>query len=269
METADRIYNVADKVKEVVLIKKIIVIAVGIAVLVSCQDEANKATEPGGGSNLKVSFSGTSTSRTYPPRLLFQFKKEDECLKNPECSKNTECVNECLSRINGEVEIFSDQECTVNVNRIATEYPTTFLRDKLSSFWTMPIAPEPGMFFTEYYAQYTNIEDGIASQCLGPVTGTIEETPSLSFIAAVSPETPVFMVSNLILRYGTVQLFSDSQCTITASDAVTVSKNNLGRESIRAYALAEHGYYNFYAKHVDLSGEEGDCIGPAGYGFSR
>ena len=101
---------------------------------------------------------------------------------------------------------------------------------------------------------------------MGPVAYTVEVL-SLTLSSPSSPlgvdSTPTFSVSGLVVHNGTVQLFSDSSCTTSASGAVVVSASTA---SITADALAP-GEYAFYVQHTDTNNKKGDCIGGVSYRY--
>ena len=151
----------------------------------------------------------------------------------------------------GTIQLFSDSACTtsasgsVNVGSGTESITATALADGTYNF----------------YAKYT---DGNGdSSCTGGLSYERGCYPTIarqipSYSCGIDP-TPTFQVDGLS-GSGTIQLFSDSACTTSASGSVNVGS---GTESITATALAD-GTYNFYAKYIDGNGDS-SCTGGLSY----
>ena len=157
-----------------------------------------------------------------------------------------------LNKINGNVRLFSDGECS-----------TVLGSSVVASVATVEItAPAQNTFLAEYYAQYTHTDNSI-SPCLGPVAWTVEETPTLAFESSAF-SVPTFTLSELNVQAGSVELFSDSACTVSASDPVVAYSDT---HSIAAHTLTSYGSFEYYARHKDIAGQAGNCVGPISYDF--
>ena len=157
-----------------------------------------------------------------------------------------------LDRINGNLRLFSDGDCSAVLGSPV-----------VASVATVEItAPAQSTFTAEYYAQYTHTDNSV-SPCLGPVAWTVEESPTLAFDSSAF-SVPTFTLSELNVRAGSVGLFSDSACTVAASDAVDADS---GSHRITANALTGYGSFEYYARHTDTAEQTGDCVGPVSYDF--
>ena len=154
---------------------------------------------------------------------------------------------------NGTVQLFSDSSCTTAASGAVVVSAST------ASITTDALAPGEYAFYVQHKDTNNNKGD-----CTGPVAYTVEVL-SLTLSSPSSPQgvdsTPTFSVSELVVHNGTVQLFSDSSCTTSASGAVVVSASTA---SITADALAP-GEYAFYVQHTDTNNKKGDCTGPVTY----
>ena len=154
---------------------------------------------------------------------------------------------------NGTVQLFSDSACTTAASGTVTVSSAT------ASITANTLTAANHQFYVRHTDSSSNNGD-----CAGPVAYSME-TPTLALSSPTSPlnsdSTPTFSVTGLVAHNGTVQLFSNSSCTTAASGTVTVSS---ATASITANALTA-GSYQFYVKHTDSSGNNGDCVGPMDY----
>ena len=154
---------------------------------------------------------------------------------------------------NGTVQLFSDSACTTAASA------TVAISSATASITANSLTTASNQFYVQHTDSNSNKGD-----CFGPVAYTME-TLTLALSSPTSPlnsdPTPTFSVSRLVLHNGTVQLFSDSSCTTTASGTVAVSS---GTASITANALSA-GSHQFYIQHTDSSSNKGNCFGPVAY----
>ena len=225
-------------------------LAIGlILALPSCKDEAASTADDDKG----------GTVNKEKPSLLQSCKgwgSANLCLLTQEEGTGTittpTLTFKGLDKINGNLRLFSDGDCSAVlgspvVASVATVEITT---------------PAQSTFTAEYYAQYTHTDNSI-SPCLGPVAWTVEESPNLAFESSAF-SVPTFTLSELNVRAGSVGLFSDSACTVAASDPVDTDSET---HRIVAHALTGYGSFEYYARHTDTAEQAGDCVGPVSYDF--
>ena len=119
----------------------------------------------------------------------------------------------------------------------------------------------------QIYVLHTD-RDGNQGNCFGPVAYTME-TLSLtraSPVSSVGTEIPVFSVTGLLLENGAVQLFRDSSCTVSVSDAEPVLSNTV---SLAAGTLSIGSNNQFYVRHTDSGNNRGGCFGSESYQYSN
>ena len=154
---------------------------------------------------------------------------------------------------NGTVRLFSDSACSTSASGTVTVSSGT------ASITANSLTAGNHNFYVQHTDSSSNMGD-----CFGAVAYSME-TLSLALTSPSSPlnsdSTPTFSVSGLVVQNGTVQLFSDSACSTSASNAVTVSS---GTASITANALTA-GNHNFYVQHTDSNSNKGNCVGPVAY----
>ena len=157
-----------------------------------------------------------------------------------------------LEKINGRVRLFSDSACSdVLGSPVIANVATVNVT-----------APAQRTFTAEYYAQYTHVDSNI-SPCLGPVIWTVEVSPTLDFSSSAF-SVPTFTLSGLTVQAGSVELFSDSACSVSISDPVIANSDS---HEVAAHALVSYGTFDYYAQHTDTAEQAGDCIGPVSYDF--
>ena len=230
---------------------KVLFLALAIVLaLPSCKDEvASVADDDKGG----------TANKDEKPSLLQSCKdwgSANLCLLTQEEGTGTVTTPTLtfkgLDRINGNVQLFSDSSCiTVLGSPVVVTVTTTEIT-----------APAQTTFSAEYYARYTHT-DNTVSPCLGPVAWRVEETPTLAFESSAF-SVPTFTLSELNVRAGSVGLFSDSACTVAASDPVDADS---ATHRIAAHALTSYGSFEYYARHTDTAEQTGDCVGPVSYDF--
>ena len=221
-----------------------------VLALPSCKDEAASVAD---------NDKGGTVNKDEKPLLLQSCKdwgSANLCLLTQEEGTGTVTTPTLtfkgLDRINGNVQLFSDSSCiTVLGSPVIVTVTTTEIT-----------APAQTTFSAEYYARYTHT-DNTVSPCLGPVAWTVEETPTLAFESSAF-SVPTFTLSELNVRAGSVGLFSDSACTVAASDPVDADS---GSHRITAHALTSYGSFEYYARHTDTAEQTGDCVGPIIYDF--
>ena len=112
-----------------------------------------------------------------------------------------------------------------------------------------------------FWAQYEDPDNNL-SDCVGPVIiiGKKKEYFSLNLIEGLEDDlTPRFEIDRTYTEEkGTAQLFSDSGCTVAASDLI-----NFPNSLLAAYELSprKSGKYDFWAKVIYENGLN-KCIGP-------
>ena len=156
---------------------------------------------------------------------------------------------------NGTVQLFSDSTCT------STASGTVAVGTGTASITANALTVGSHQF----YVQHTD-SSGNKGNCTGAISyqysaGTLVLTLSSPSLGWGSDDTPTFSVGGITILNGTVQLFSDSSCTTTASGAVAVTS---GTVSITSQALAV-GNHQFYVQHTDSGGNKGSCNGPVSY----
>ena len=157
---------------------------------------------------------------------------------------------------NGTVQLFSDSACTTAASATAA----------VSSATVSIVANSLTTSINQFYVRHTDSSSN-QGDCFGPVAYT-GEILTLALSSPSTPlgfdSTPTLSVTGLLFHNGTVQLFSDSSCTTTASATVTVSS---GTASITANALDAENYRLYYVQHTDSSNNKGNCFGGISYGY--
>ena len=157
--------------------------------------------------------------------------------------------------LEGTVQLFSESTCataasaTVNVTAATASITASALTEGTHQFYT----------------QHTD-SGGNPGDCIGPVayrysTEALTLTLTSPSIGWGFDDTPTFEVSGLMVLNGTIQLFSESTCTTSASATVNVTA---ATASITTRSLTV-GSYNIYVRHTDSDGNEGNCVGPTPY----
>ena len=158
---------------------------------------------------------------------------------------------------NGTIRLFKDSTCTTAGSSAVT----------VSSGSASVTADELSTTSHQFYVQHTDTNNN-TGRCFGPVPYDLEIlTLALSSenVPVDLDSTPSFDIAGLLVLDGTIQLFSDSNCSTSASDAVTVST---ATASITANALAI-GTYQFSVQHTDSNGNVGSCFGSIAYEYKE
>ena len=159
---------------------------------------------------------------------------------------------------NGTVQLFSDSICSTAVSgRVTVSSGAASITTNSLTIGTH-----------QFYVQHTDSSNS-EGNCFGSVA--YRYSTETLVLALVSPSTtigyalPTLSVANLEVIDGIVQLFSDANCSVVASESVAVSSNSLSVTTINLDA----GTYDFYVQHVDSNGLQGDCIGSVSYEYHK
>ena len=155
-----------------------------------------------------------------------------------------------VAETRGSVGLFKDSECSTPASN----------RESVNSGGTLITANQLVKMKTSLWAQYEDPNNQL-STCIGPVVVEREESISLGLVKTrlEGDLTPTFSIFSNFNEKGTAQLFSDSACTIVASDLVTLPN------SVMANELPEHGKYKFWVKVVYDNGKVNNCFGETLY----
>ena len=170
-----------------------------------------------------------------------------------------------LTVMGGSLQLFNDSNCTVFASA-----PLTTSSDSHS----ITAHPLTRYGNTTFYVQHTD-STGESGVCTGPTTynfvsGLQNSTPIFSLDSGNHAQdddpTPTFQLTNLEFENGTIQLFSDRNCSTTASVKKNYSYSSSGT-TITANALNTIGNYNYWSKITENIESQNRCIGPVAYEY--